>query len=513
MPASEHTVDHELRTAATDRGDALFLRCAGAELTFGDLDAATARVANGLAELGTRRGTHVGLLMGNGLPFVLAWLGAARIGAPVVPVNSGLKGDGLAHVLDHADVELVVTEGELTPAMTDLRDRLPKVATVVSTGDVPGTVPWTRLQHGDAGAPDVDVTADDLMMLMYTSGTTGLPKGVMIPQRRIMGGRTLLTWAGHGPDDRFYTCLPLFHANAAFISFWGAFGLGAPLTLARRFSASRLWEDLREARATSFNALGAMVSIIWKQPPRPDDADNPVRRVLSAACPKDIWEPFEKRFGLDIFEFYGTVEGGLTIAGPDTPVGSIGRAAPGTEVQIVRDDGTECEAGEVGELLSRPTGAAATVAYYKDAEASAAKTRDGWLHTGDRAYADERGNLWYVDRGDHFMRRRGENVSSTEVEAVVEAHPAVLECAAYGLPSELGEDDIAVAVVATPGKAIDARQLHDFCTRRMADFQVPRFVRVMDALPKTETHRAKKVQLRTEGVTADMWDSATLRTA
>jgi crotonobetaine/carnitine-CoA ligase len=250
-----------------------------------------------------------------------------------------------------------------------------------------------------------------------------------------------------------------------------------------------------------------MLPILYKQPPRADDASHPCRMVLSAACPKEIWTQFEDRFGVSIVEFYGTVEGGLTLAGPGCPPGSIGREVAGNEIRIVRDDGSNCESGEVGRLIARPTGQPASVRYYKDESASAAKVVGGWLHTGDRAYRDTDGFLWYVDRDDHFIRRRGENISSVEVEAAVEQHPNILECAAYALPSELAEDEVAVAVVPRSGCVLAPEDVVTHCQGRLADFQVPRYVRIVESLPKTETHRAQKILLRQDGVTEDTWDS------
>ena len=509
MAGKPNTIDHQLRTAADSRGSQQFLTFEDDTLSYAQLEEATARVANGLQDLGIEQGEHIALLMRNRTEFPLAWLGANRAGNPIVPVNAGLKSDGLAHIINHSDSVAVIVEDEQVPALLGVLDRIPKVRRIVVVGDaeVPQAQPWDVLATAKPGAPDVDTEPTDVMMLMYTSGTTGLPKGVVLHQGRIMGGRFVLELAGVTTDDVAYTPLPLFHSNAAIISFWGAFNMGIPLTLGRKFSASRHWDEIRRSGATFFNALGAMMPILYKQPERPDDAENPCRLVLSAACPKEIWEPFEQRFGVDIVEFYGTVEGGLTMAGPGAPIGSIGKEVAGNEIKILKEDGAEAAPNEVGELVCRPAGGAkAQVSYYKNEEASQKKTEGGWLHTGDRAYRDENGYLWYVDRGDHFMRRRGENISSTEVEAAVGEHPAVLECAAYGVPSELAEDEVVIAVVAKEGATIDPPELIAFCEEHLASFQVPRYVRVMEALPKTETHRAQKVALSKEGVTADMWD-------
>ncbi len=216
------------------------------------------------------------------------------------------------------------------------------------------------------------------------------------------------------PDDVLYTCLPLFHANALFLSTQRALVAGLPLALSGRFSASRFWDEVRRYGATTFNALGAMMPILMKQPERDNDRDNKVRVVSSAACPASVWEPFEKRFGVRIFEGYGAVDGaGFGIGNPGTsPKGSIGK--PTTPIRIVDDDGKDVAVGEPGELLFKIDDARLRrVEYYKDKEATRAKIRDGWLHTGDLVYADEDGNLFFADRKTDSMRRRGENISSS----------------------------------------------------------------------------------------------------
>jgi len=526
MGLSDGTVGAELVKARDGRGDATFLMFGDDTYTYADAEERSARVGAGLRGLGVARGDHVALIMPNAPEFLWAWFGAARVGAPVVPVNTALKGDGLVHILDHSDSETVVVHADLLERFTDVRGRLPKVRrAVVVGGDGTGAAStgaagtrtdgfedtsWDDLigspAAGGAGVDDASIAPGDLMMVMYTSGTTGLPKGVTIPHQQIIGAPFLASFAGLNPSDVFYTCLPLFHANAALISIWGAFGLGTRVALSPRFSASRFWDDVRRYGATQFNSLGAMMPILFKQPERPDDADNPCRVVLSAACPKEIWEAFERRFGVEIIEFYGTVEGGLSMAGPDAPVGSIGKPLPINEMRIVRDDDTECDPYEVGEIVSRPVGGPPTVEYYKNPDATAEKVRGGWMRSGDAGYADAEGYLWFADRKKDFLRRRGENISSFEVEKVLNDHPDVLESAVYAVPAELGEDDVMAALVVRAGATLDPEDLMRHCEKRMAYFMVPRYLRVVDELEKTGTHRVQKQGLRDQGVTDDTWD-------
>jgi crotonobetaine/carnitine-CoA ligase len=507
------TVDAQLRAAAADSGDRRALLFDDQAWTFAEIDEAAARVANWVDGAGIEPGEHVAVFMANRPEFIFAWTGAARIGRPVVAVNAGLKGDGLTYILEHSDAVAIVVEDVLVAELDAVLPALGNLRCVVVVGDEVAHhhIRWDDVMASPAEVPNAVVHPDDVMMLMYTSGTTGLPKGVVLTQSRCVGTVPILRAAGVGPDDIGFTCLPFFHGGAALVMFWGCHGLRIPLAISRRFSASRHWDLIRQHEATFFNALGSIIPILMKQPASSDD-DNPCRIVISAGCPKDQWQDFEARFGVDLFEWYATVEGGVTLAGPDAPVGSIGKPIPGITGRIIRDDGTEAAPNEIGELVFRPEGSAATVAYYKNDTAAVEKTRDGWLHTGDRVYADGDGFLWYVDRGAHFIRRSGENISSAEVEIVVNAHPLVLESAAYGLASPLGEDDVAVAVVLQPDTDLTPEALIKFCQDRLARFQVPRYVRFVGALPKTATEKTQNLVLRDEGVTPDTFDrEATVR--
>jgi crotonobetaine/carnitine-CoA ligase len=276
-----------------------------------------------------------------------------------------------------------------------------------------------------------------------------------------------------------------------------------------RFSASRFWDRVRHYGATQFNAIGAMIPILMKQPQQPNDADNPVRIVHSAACPANLWKAFEKRFNVKIWEAYGAVDGGgVTISNPgDAPVGSVGKPAPHIVWKLVDDDGKEVPQGEPGELISKvldkKTG---SVEYYKNPEASSKKVKGEWLHSGDLFYADKDGNLYFVDRKSDSMRRRGENISSWEVENVVEKHPAVAICAAFGVPSELGEDEVMIWIKPKEGMALDLKELMGFCGENMAHFMVPRYVDVVNDIPRTGTLRVQKAGMKKQGVTDRTWD-------
>lgn len=495
-------------------GDKTYILHEGRKVSFTEFDRATCRAANGLAAQGARPGDGIAILMNNCIEYLSLFYGMPRGGFYSVPVNVALKGEGLRYILTHSDVKYLAVDDTLYPRFAELEAPVGAIEKVFvrRTGEGPlpeGTISLEALFDSSSEKPAVALDPEAVTFLMYTSGTTGFPKGVVNRNRSMnVEGFKLLTSFVYKPDDVLYTCLPLFHANALILTAGFAMVAGLPFGLEHRFSASRFWDSIRRYGGTSFNALGAMVPILMKQPEKPDDADNPVRMVFSAACPANLWEAFEKRFGVKIFEGYGAVDGGGVLIWNlgDGPVGSVGRVL-NTEWKLVDEDGNEVPQGEVGELITKvadkKTGG---VEYYKNPEASQKKIRKDWLHSGDLFYADKDGYLYFVDRKTDSMRRRGENISSFEVENIVEKHPAVAECAAFGVPSELGEDDVMIWVKPREGMGLDLKELTHHCADNMAYFMVPRYIDVVDDIPRTGTFRVQKANMKKQGVTERTWD-------
>jgi crotonobetaine/carnitine-CoA ligase len=349
-------------------------------------------------------------------------------------------------------------------------------------------------------------------VLLYTSGTTGPSKGVVLPHTANLTSARHTVWlCRYTADDRLYTVFPLFHINAKYTSTLAAMAAGASLVMDTRFSASGFWDIVRREGITAFNYQGALLTMLMKQPPRPDDADNSVRVAFGAPAPVEIWRDFERRFGLRLVEVYGMTETATSLANTldDTRVGSCGKPVDHFEVEVHDERGYRCPPGVAGEIVVRPRWPDVMIReYYGMPEATLAAFRNLWFHTGDRARVDDDGYVYFVDRMKDAIRRRGENISSFEVERVVNTHHAVLESAAFGVPSELAEEEVMIVVVHRPGADVEAEALLDFCAERMAHFAVPRYVRFLDALPKTPSQRIQKYKLREEGVTADTWDRA-----
>jgi crotonobetaine/carnitine-CoA ligase len=310
-------------------------------------------------------------------------------------------------------------------------------------------------------------------------------------------------------EDRLYTAFPLFHNNAKYTSVCAALEAGGSLVMDARFPVSTFWDVAREQGITAFNYMGALLMMLHKQPKRDDDDDNPIRIAFGAPCPVEIWEDFERRFGMSLVEVYGMTEAPMIAENrlDARKIGSAGRESMTYELRIVDEDDEPVPPNTPGEIVARPKREAALFSgYYQRPDDTVEAWRNLWFHTGDRGVVDEDGFLFFIDRMKDCIRRRGENISSWEVESTINTHPAVLESAAYGVASELSESEVMVAVVVRTGAVLDPVDLLDFCAGRMAHFAVPRYVRFLDALPRNHAERVQKTELRADGVTSDTWD-------
>ncbi len=449
--------------------------------------------------------------------FLDAWAGVAKAGLIEVPVNTAYKGDLLAYLLEHAQCQVLIVHAQWTDRVAAILDEVQSLRLVVVVGGEPAglaamaTTSWDAFLSGSpTTAPDVDVTAEDVSAILYTSGTTGPSKGVVLTHAaNFYLARNCVELMAYSESDIVFNAFPLFHVNARYSGLLPVMYADGESVLYSRFSASGFWDTCRQHGVTAFNYMGALLMMLFKQPERPDDADNPVRRAYGAPAPVTIYKEFEARFGMQLVEVYGSTEGGtVTMNTVDSfRIGSCGRPVPYFDVEIHDPLDNRLPSGEVGEIVVRPREPHALFERYHDMpEESLHAFRNLWFHTGDRGRTDDDGYFYYVDRMKDAIRRRGENISSWEVEKVVTSHDSVAEAAAIGVPSELTEEEVLIVVVAKPGHEIDPVSLLDLCQLRLPHYAVPRYVRIADELPKTPSQRIEKYKLRVEGLLPGTWD-------
>lgn len=516
-------IGEALREQARSHRDDTFLKFRDGELTFGDVDSMTDRVAAGLVAQGVRPTDHVAVMLPNCAEFLYVIFGLARIGAVAVPINTALRGELLRHTLSSSDSSTMVVDAGYVDRLAPLLTRLPSLRRVVVRSDAAAAerldalgkpaVPLSALLGHGADPPRVDVAFSDLQAIMYTSGTTGPSKGAMVSHS------LALTCALDSLDfmDRWgktiYCPLPLFHAAGLWDGVLSALLSGGSIAIVDRFSASRFWDDVRSFDAQVAMGVFAMIPILLNQPATPRDKDHPLETFYMGKSKLD--QPLRDRFGVRSVETYTSTEVGIATASPygEWKLGSCGRAHDERfELAVVDENDLEVAPGEAGELVVRPKQPfVMTTGYYNAPDATAARFRNMWFHTGDRVWRDDDGYFYFMDRMSDCIRRRGENISAFDLECEVNLHPAVLESAAVGVPSEMAEEDVKLTVVRSEDAALDAEELLAYCRERLPGYMVPRYVEFLDALPRTATDKVAKYLLREagdSGVTPATWDAA-----
>jgi crotonobetaine/carnitine-CoA ligase len=516
--AKTRVIHHVLETQAQKYGDRTFFFFKDRSYSFRELNENAGRVAAGLQRWGIRKGDKVAIVMKNCPEFLFLWFGLCKLGAIEVPINTAHKGDLLTHMLDKADSRLIIIDSSFLDRIHPVLSALPKVEGVAvmdtTDGGMPGldkpVIDFNTILNNDGMYKKEDVVWSDPFGIMFTSGTTGPSKGALMPHNyALFMGELCIEAFECTEKDCLYTVLPLFHGNAQLLSTMPALMSGAKMVLSERFSASRFWDDVRKYGCTEFNYVGGILPILHKADPKPEDAVSPLRVMVGGGTPKDLFKSIEKRFGVTLIEGYGTSECGLPLLNSlrRKKRGTVGRPSRGAQVKLVDDAGVEVGPNQVGEFLIRNNlPYSLLLEYYHDAERTVEAWRDLWFHTGDYGYRDEEGYYYFVDRKKDALRRRGENISSYEVESVINSHPAVLESAAVAAKSEVGEDEVMICLTLKKGQTLTPEELVTFCEPRMAYFMVPRYVRIMESLPKTPTERVVKYKLREQGVTPDTWD-------
>jgi crotonobetaine/carnitine-CoA ligase len=521
-----------LARQAARNGDKPYLLFEDAVYSYRELEQETCRLANGLLEFGIRKGDHVAILIGNCPHTLFLNFALGYIGAVVCPINTAAKGELLTYFLNQADCTALLLGAESVARFDEVAQRSPQLRHIVLVDEpgspcaMPAVMPTAahaatapRVIHYDTlrsqpdRPPPVQVSPRDRQGIFYTSGTTGPSKGVVTSFEQNLAycaGRA--EYLGMQRDDVIYTCLPLFHGNALNAAAIPAFLADCSLALSRRFSARTFWTDVRRHGVTQFNLLSSMTNILWGQPPGPEDQQHKVRLCNMVPVPSFAPE-FARRFGIAIASSYSLTDFGqgtfLQPGYPSEKFRSAGKPRPGIELSIVDDDDRALPAGEAGEICLRPTVAALGHRYYYKMDAvNAEANRDGWFHTGDRGYLDTDGFLYFVDRKKDAIRRRGENISSWEVEQVLARHPAVAEAAVFPVRGEMSEDEVMASIVCHAGVVADPVALIRHCEKNMSYFMVPRFVEFVADLPRTATEKVQKSVLResAERRLDQLWD-------
>ena len=502
---------------------------AGESYTFAETLDLAERVGSGMLAAGAQPGDRVLIMIPNCSAYILAWLGSSVAGLVEVPINTAYRGSFLAHQVRTTAPVLAVIAPEFVERIVDVPDAVISIRHYFVVGDDAAVAagiselraagyeasPWTSLLTA-ARAELPDVEARDLASVFFTSGTTGLSKGVMMPHAHMYlfadecVSLTRLTEA-----DTYMSVGPLFHGNSQFLAAYPALIAGARYVLHERFSASEWTDQIRAARATVTNFVGVMMDFVWQQEPQPDDADNDLRCIFAAPTASSILDQFKERFGVEAFvEVFGLTETCMPILTPygvDRPPGAAGLLnAEWFDIRLVDSDtDEEVPVGEVGELIVRGRYPWTTCqGYFGMPDKTTEAFRNLWFHTGDGLRRDADGWYYFVDRLKDAIRRRGENISSYEVEQGLVSHPALAEVAAIGVPAdqEAGEDEVMVFLVPEAGAEISAEDIWAYADKQLPAFAVPRYLRVIDELPKTPSEKVRKMVLRQQGVDDETHD-------
>lgn len=500
------TVPAVLDQRAAQHPDRVMMSIGGIDVTFEQMRQRSRAAAHLLASMGVGRGDGVALFTATCPEWVYFWLGAARIGAVSAAVNAANKGDFLLHTLRLARAKVIVTDTGLRPRVDEVAGRLDSATKVVLREDS-----LCNAVEPAADGTEEPTAPDEVGALFYTSGTTGPSKAVATTWNYLFSvAATVATAWQLRPGEALWTAMPLFHLSAA-PSVLVPMLLGATTVLARSFHPGGVWDDVRAHGAVGFAGAGAMVSMLQNLPADPRDPQLPLRFISAAPIEASSYHVIEKRYGCRIVTMYGMTEAfPIAVQGvsDDGVPGTSGRPNPNFDVRIVDDEGNPLPTGKMGEIACRPRHPHVMSEGYLD-EDGHLQPHPEWFRTGDLGRLDADQNLTYLDRIKDSLRRRGENVSSVEVERTVLGHPAVAEAAAIGVPSELGEDDILLIVAPRPGATLDCVELLDFCAARMPYFCVPRYVEKVNELPKNILGRIRKDLLRAKGLTDEVWDRET----
>ncbi len=532
FPKESWVLPRVLEHQATTIGDRPFLKWEdnGPEYTFAETNRKTNQLAHGLQKVGLVKGDCAVLFMPNSLEYLLSCYALNKIGAIEVPINTAYKGSFLEHQVNISKAQTIIADLELLPAVQASIERMPTVERIViwtRDGKLPAQLPvlgnckvlsFQSLYSSDDSNPGIKVLPQDIGAIMFTSGTTGLSKGVMMPhaQLYLFSEIDVQTLELTG-EDVYMTAFPLFHANSQLLTVYPCLIAGARCVLYERFSATQWVDRLHSSGATATNSLGVVLPFVFAQPPTPRDKTHKLRRILAAPTPYGILEEFKQRFGVTQFaEGFGQTEICCPIMTPlslklDRPQGAAGLLIEQFfDIRLVDSEtDEEVPTGAVGELIIRhKTPWIINAGYVGMPEKASEAWRNLWFHTGDGVKRDTQGWYYFVDRLKDALRRRGENISSFEVETPIREHAAVSDVAVVAVPADMegGEDEVKACIVLNPGQSVSPEELMDWCEHRLPAFAIPRYIEFMDGFPKTPSEKIRKGVLREAGINANTWD-------
>ena len=520
-----------LRFQADERPHATYLSVPwnGESYTFAETLKISEQVASGMLLAGATPGDRVLIMIPNCSAYILAWLGSSLGGLVEVPINTAYRGAFLAHQVSTTTPSIAVVSPEYVDRILDVSDAFSSVKHFYLVGDEEdvisgidklanngmGASPWSDLLSSEiTDLPEVKYS--DLGSIFFTSGTTGLSKGVMMPHAHMyLFADETVSLTRLTETDTYMSCGPLFHGNSQFLAAYPALIAGSRYVLQERFSASEWINQIRSSKATVTNFIGVMMDFVWQQERKEDDADNQLRCVFAAPTASSILAEYKERFGIEAFvEVFGLTETCMPILTPygvDRPAGAAGLLnKEWFDIRLVNPEtDEEVQVGEVGELVVRAIHPWTTCqGYFAMPDKTSEAFRNLWFHTGDGLKIDEHGWYYFVDRLKDALRRRGENISSYEVEQALVSHPSIGEVAAIGVPAdqEAGEDEVMVFIVPEDGHSVEPEEIWKYSEKQLPDFAIPRYIHVLDELPKTPSEKVRKIELREMGVTDDTSD-------
>lgn len=497
---------HELLDAQARRfGESTYAIFEDREWSYATIGQMSRDIAARLKAAGVHAGDRVMLLMPSSVTYLGLWFGISRVGAVESPVNPAYKGSLLKQLIETSSPKLCIIDGDHLEEFRVAGDGLIAPEMIISTQmflSISGTDEPAERAHEAGGR--------DTAAIIFTSGTTGRSKGVMVSHRQQLGfGQAFAEITSLSKTDTTYNFLPFFHIAAKFVAL-GTLLTGGKMLLRPGFSVSNFWSDVRRHGVTVCQAVGGLCHMLNSQPRREAESDNPMRMIYTVPLPWEFKSEFEERFGLTLVEGYGGTECNLVAYSrpdEDTPRGSCGRASPHFEVVIQDEEGNIAPHGQAGEICVRPRFPATMMnGYFGEPQKSLEVMGDFWFHTGDRGVMNADGYFFFLDRLKDAIRRRGENISSFEVERILNGHPAIAESAVVPVPSEIGEDEVKAILVLKPQSTASEQDIFHYAMESMPYFMVPRFIEIRNQLPRTPTMKIKKADLKAEGNNDSTWD-------